>query len=132
MQTRLMRHFSGKGPISLVFVPKPLTTILPLLSKQRLAIELSRNHPPTAAAAAAAAAAAPAATPSAATGSSSDIGHVSLLEQSLDSMEDDNDRAVTKQQGDTSSVTRQGQCVRPRATVHTALDVETASGIMLF
>ena len=127
-----MRHFSGKGPISLVFVPKPLTTILPLLSKQRLAIELSRNHPPTAAAAAAAAAAAPAATPSAATGSSSDIGHVSLLEQSLDSMEDDNDRAVTKQQGDTSSVTRQGQCVRPRATVHTALDVETASGIMLF
>ena len=124
-----MRHFSGKGPISLVFVPKLLTTILPLLSKQRLAIELSRNHPPTAAAAAAAA---PAATPSAATGSSSDIGHVSLLEQSLDSMEDDNDHAVTKQQGDTSSVTRQGQCVRPRATVHTALDVETASGIMLF
>ena len=110
-------------------MPKPLTTILPLLSKQRLAIELSRNHPPTAAAAAAAA---PAATPSAATGGSSDIGHVSLLEQSLDSMEDDNDQAVTKQQGDSSSVTRQGQCVRPRATVHTALDVETASGIMLF
>ena len=126
-----MRHFNGKGPISLVFVPKPLTTILPLLSKQRLAIELSRNHPPTAAAAAAAAAA-PAATPSADTGGSSDIGHVSLLEQSLDSMEDDNDQAVTKQQGDSSSVTRQGQCVRPRATVHTALDVETASGIMLF
>lgn len=112
-------------------MPKPLTTILPLLSKQRLAIELSRNHPPTAAAAAAAAAA-PATTPSAATGGSSDIGHVSLLEQSLDSMEDDNDQAVTKQQGDSSSVTRQGQCVRPRATVHTALDVETASGIMLF
>ena len=125
-----MRQYNGKGPISLVFVPKPLTTILPLLSKQRLAIELSRNHPPTAAAAAAAAA--PATTPSAATGGSSDIGHVSLLEQSLDSMEDDNDQAVTKQQGDTSSVTRQGQCVRPRATVHTALDVETASGIMLF
>lgn len=98
--------------------------------KERLAIELSRNHPPTAAAAAAAAAA-PAATPSAATGSSSDIGHVSLLEQSLDSMEDDNDQAVTKQQGDSSSVTRQGQCVRPRATVHTALDVETASGPVL-
>ncbi|KAK2574347.1 E3 ubiquitin-protein ligase TRIM37 [Acropora cervicornis] len=97
--------------------------------KERLAIELSRNHPPTAAAAAAAAA--PAATPSAATGGSSDIGHVSLLEQSLDSMEDDNDHAVTKQQGDTSSVTRQGQCVRPRATVHTALDVETASGPVL-
>ena len=125
-----MRQYNGKGPISLVFVPKPLTTILPLLSKQRLAIELSRNHPPTAAAAAAAAA--PATTPSAATGGSSDIGHVSLLEQSLDSMEDDNDQAVTKQQGDSSSVTRQGQCVRPRATVHTALDVETASGIMLF
>ena len=60
------------------------------------------------------------------------MGHVSLLEQSLDSIEDDNDQVVTKQQGDTLSVTRQGQCVRPRATVHTALDVETASGIMLF
>ena len=125
-----MRQYNAKGPISLVFVPKALTTILPLLSKQRLAIELSRNHPPTAAAAAAAAT--PAVTPSAATGGSSDIGHVSLLEQSLDSMEDDNDQAVTKQQGDTSSVTRQAQCVRPRSTVHTALDVETASGIMLF
>ena len=54
------------------------------------------------------------------------MAHVSLLEQSLDSMEDDNEQVVTKQQGDTLSVTRQGQCVRPRATVHTALDVETA------
>ena len=42
--------------------------------------------------------------------------HVSLLEQSLDSMEDDNDHAVTKQHVDAQAVTR--QCVRLRATVH--------------
>lgn len=54
--------------------------------------------------------------------------HVSLLEQSLDSMEDDNDHAVTKQHVDAQAVTR--QCVRLRATVHTALDVETATGIV--
>ena len=57
------------------------------------------------------------------------MGHVSLLEQSLDSMEDDNDHMVTKQQGDFAAVTRQGGALRPRATIHTALDVETASGI---
>lgn len=59
------------------------------------------------------------------------MSHVSLLEQSLDSMEDDIDHVVTKQQGDSSQVvTRQTQSARPRVTVHTALDVETASGIV--
>ena len=123
-----MDQYNGKGPVNLVHVSKPLitviTAILLLLSQQRLAIELSRNHPPTAGAAATTSAA----TPSVATGGLSDIGHVALLEQSLDSMEDDDDQVVTKKQGDTFSVTPQGQCVRPRATVHTALDVETASG----
>lgn len=95
--------------------------------KERLAIELSRNHPPTVAAAAATAAAAAAAT----SGNAPDVGHVSLLEQSLDSMEDDNDHMVTKQQGDFAAVTRQGGALRPRATIHTALDVETASGPIL-
>lgn len=60
------------------------------------------------------------------------MSHVSLLEQSLDSMDDDNDHMVTKQQGDSQAVTRQVQSVRPRATVHTALDVETASGTFIF
>jgi len=87
--------------------------------KERLAIELSRNHPPTAAAATAAAAA---------TGNVTDMSHVSLLEQSLDSMEDENDHVVTKQQGDTQALTRQAHSIRPRVTVHTALDVEAASG----
>ena len=95
-------------------------TLFTLVFKQRLAIELSRNHPSTAAAAAAAA------------GNVSDMSHVSLLEQSLDSMDDDNDHMVTKQQGDSHAVTRQVQSVRPRATVHTALDVETASGTFGF
>lgn len=90
---------------------------------QRLAIELSRNHPSTAASAAAAAAAA---------GSISDTSYVSLLEQSLDNIEDDNDLVVTRQQGDSQVVVRQGQSARPRVTVHTAVDVETASGIMTF
>ena len=58
------------------------------------------------------------------------MSHVSLLEQSLDSMDDDNDHMVTKQQGDSQGVIRQVQSVRPRATVHTALDVETASGTL--
>ena len=56
---------------------------------------------------------------------------MSLLEQSLDNIEDDNDLVVTRQQGD-SQVVRQGQSARPRVTVHTAVDVETASGIMTF
>ena len=60
------------------------------------------------------------------------MSHVSLLEQSLDSMDDDNDHMVTKQQGDSQAVTRQVQLIRPRATVHTALDVETASGTFCF
>lgn len=85
--------------------------------KERLAIELSRNHPPTAAAAAAAAA-----------GSILDTSYVSLLEQSLDNIDDDNDDVVTKQHGDSQAVTRQAQSARTRVTVHTALDVETASG----
>ena len=80
---------------------------------QRLAIELSRNHAPT----------------SSAPGSVSDMGHVSLLEQSLDNIEDDNDRLVTKQQNDAQLVVRRAQVSRPRATAHTALDVETASGM---
>ena len=55
---------------------------------------------------------------------------MSLLEQSLDNIEDDNDLVVTRQQGDSQVVVRQGQSARPR--VHTAVDVETASGIMTF
>lgn len=88
-----------------------------MFETQRLAIELSRNHAPTPTAAAAA-------------GSVSDMGHVSLLEQSLDSMEDDNDHVVTKQHSDAQVMIRQAQSSRPRATVHTAIDVETASGIV--
>lgn len=83
--------------------------------KERLAIELSRNHAPT----------------SSAPGSVSDMGHVSLLEQSLDNIEDDNDHLVTKQQNDAQLVVRRAQVSRPRATAHTALDVETASGPVL-
>ena len=55
---------------------------------------------------------------------------MSLLEQSLDNIEDDNDLVVTRQQGDSQVVVRQGQSARPRVTVHTAVDVETASGIV--
>lgn len=79
---------------------------------QRLAIELSRNHAPT----------------PTAPGSVSDMSHVTLLEQSLDNIEDDNDHVVTKQHSDAQLSVRQAQSARPRATVHTALDVETASG----
>ena len=57
------------------------------------------------------------------------MGHVSLLEQSLDNIEDDNDHLVTKQQNDAQLVVRRAQVSRPRATAHTALDVETASGM---
>ena len=57
---------------------------------------------------------------------------MSLLEQSLDNIEDDNDLVVTRQQGDSQVVVRQGQSARPRVTVHTAVDVETASGIVTF
>ena len=89
-----------------------------MFETQRLAIELSRNHAPTPTAAAAAA------------GSVSDMSHVSLLEQSLDNMEDDNDHLVTKQHSDAQVMIRQAQTSRPRATVHTAIDVETASGIL--
>ncbi|KAL9982066.1 hypothetical protein ACROYT_G010856 [Oculina patagonica] len=84
--------------------------------KERLAIELSRNHAPT---------------PTAAAGSVSDMSHVSLLEQSLDNMDDDNDHLVTKQHSDGQVMIRQAQSSRPRATVHTAIDVETASGPIL-
>ena len=56
------------------------------------------------------------------------MSHVSLLEQSLDNMEDDNDHLVTKQLSDGQVIIRQVQSSRPRATVHTAIDVETASG----
>lgn len=88
-----------------------------LFKTQRLAIELSRNHAPTPTAAAAS--------------SVSDMSHVSLLEQSLDNIDDDNDHLVTKQHSDVSQVMmRQAQSSRPRVTVHTALDVETASGIV--
>ena len=88
-----------------------------MFNTQRLAIELSRNHAPT-----------PTAT---AAGSVSDMSHVSLLEQSLDNIDDDDDHLVTKQHSDVSQVmVRQVQSSRPRATVHTALDVETASGIV--
>lgn len=74
---------------------------------------MSRNHAPT---------------PTATAGSVSDMSHVSLLEQSLDNMEDDNDHLVTKQLSDGQVIIRQVQSSRPRATVHTAIDVETASG----
>jgi len=88
-----------------------------LFKTQRLAIELSRNHAPT-----------PTAT---AAGSVSDMSHVSLLEQSLDNIDDDDDHLVTKQHSDVGQVmVRQVQSNRPRVTVHTALDVETASGIV--
>ena len=60
------------------------------------------------------------------------MGHVSLLEQSLDNIEDDNDHLVTKQQNDAQLVVRRAQVSRPRATAHTALDVETASGMCCF
>lgn len=83
---------------------------------QRLAIELSRNHAPT---------------PTAA-GSVSDMSHVSLLEQSLDNIEDDNDHLVTKEHRDDQVMMRKAQSTRPHATVHTALDVETASGIIIY
>lgn len=86
--------------------------------KERLAIELSRNHAPTPTAAAA--------------GSVSDMSHVSLLEQSLDNIDEDDDHLVTKQHSDVGQVmVRQVQSSRPRVTVHTALDVETASGPIL-
>ena len=59
------------------------------------------------------------------------MSHVSLLEQSLDNIDDDNDHLVTKQHSDVGQVLmRQTQSSRPRVTVHTALDVETASGIV--
>ena len=89
-----------------------------MFKTQRLAIELSRNHAPT-----------PTAT---AAGSVSDMSHVSLLEQSLDNIDDDDDHLVTKQHNDVGQVmVRQVQSSsRPRVTVHTALDVETASGIV--
>ena len=62
----------------------------------------------------------------------SDMSHVSLLEQSLDNIDDDDDHLVTKQHNDVGQVmVRQVQSSsRPRVTVHTALDVETASGIV--
>lgn len=89
------------------------------MKTQRLAIELSRNHAPTPTAAAAAAS------------SVLDMSHVSLLEQSLDNIDDDNDHLVTKQHTDVGqAMVRQAQSNRPRVTVHTALDVETASGIV--
>ena len=56
---------------------------------------------------------------------------MSLLEQSLDNIDDDNDDVVTKQHGDSQAVARQAQSARTRVTVHTALDVETASGTVL-
>jgi len=88
-----------------------------LFKTQRLAIELSRNHAPTPTAAA--------------VGCVADMSHVSLLEQSLDNIDDDEDHLVTKQQSDVGQViARQVQSGRPRVTVHTALDVETASGIV--
>lgn len=59
------------------------------------------------------------------------MSHVSLLEQSLDNIDDDDDHLVTKQHSDAAQVmVRQVQSSRPRVTVHTALDVETASGIV--
>ena len=57
---------------------------------------------------------------------------MSLLEQSLDNIDDDNDDVVTKHHGDSQAVTRQAQSSSARVTVHTALDVETASGIVFF
>ena len=83
------------------------------LTPQRLAIELSRTHAPT----------------SAAAGSASDMGHVSLLEQSLDNIDEENDLMVTKQHSDAQAVIRQVQSSRPRPMVHTAVDVEMVSGL---
>ena len=88
-----------------------------LFETQRLAIELSRNHAPN---------------PTAAAGGVADMSYVSLLEQSLDNTEDDNDHLVTKQHSDAQVMIRQAQSSsRQRATVHTAVDVETASGMVL-
>ena len=59
------------------------------------------------------------------------MSHVSLLEQSLDNIDDDDDHLVTKQHSDVGQVmVRQVQSSRPRVTVHTSLDVETASGML--
>lgn len=81
---------------------------------QRLAIELSRNH----------------ATAALTGGSMADMSHVSLLEQSIDNG-DDGDHPATKQlsrDNQRQTVTARVAAVRTRCTVHTAVDVEMASG----
>ncbi|XP_048582260.1 E3 ubiquitin-protein ligase TRIM37 isoform X2 [Nematostella vectensis] len=90
--------------------------------KERLAIELSRNH---------------AAPPRASSCASDDISSVSLLEQSIDDTDDTADHAAVKQpwdshvastgasKGSGTVVSKKG---RKRAAVHIALDVEMASG----
>ena len=62
-----------------------------------------------------------------------DMSHVSLLEQSID--EDDADQSVAKQQRDNDAQAQAeiqtvspGVAAKPRATLHTAIDVEMASG----
>ena len=56
------------------------------------------------------------------------MSHVSLLEQSID--EDEADQPVVKQQRENlTQATTPSMVSKPRVTLHTAIDVEMASGL---
>ncbi|XP_031553349.1 E3 ubiquitin-protein ligase TRIM37-like isoform X1 [Actinia tenebrosa] len=83
--------------------------------KERLAIELSRNHtaPPTG------------------SGASPDRSHVSLLEQSIDNDDESADHTLVKQSRDFQtafSKTSSTSNKKKRTRIHTAIDVEMTTG----